>query len=510
MSAAPTVDCESEHVSLSAYLGRVRDALREIAGGPTWVVAEVTEAKLHRNGHLYLTLGELNEQGSLVAEARAVAFSVARRTWWREFQQDIGTVPEAGMKVLIQVVAELDVRYGFSLKVQAIDPSFTLGEFTRKIAKICAELRAEGILERQQAFRGPVDFTRIALIAPEGAAGLGDVRADLDRLVDAGLLQVDLHFATFQGAGAEASVIEALRAVYKAHGQSPYDALGILRGGGSTADLDALNRHALARAVCLMPLPVFVAIGHERDRSVLDEVAHRSFDTPSKLAGHIRHTIVDRARTAAANLQRIGVLAARLIDGAQRSTDLRIQHAAAAAQGRCLAAAHGAERALARTRAQAQGMLERARQIAERSWSSATGATRIRLERLHQQQQQRYAQSIQLMQATAARAQDRAGHWLEAIASDARRKLVQAGQALNLPWQQAGQAARRALSRTDQALQHAWEMADARSPQRILARGYLLARDADAQIIRTPEQLDGVVQFTFATGSVRRRVSPEE
>jgi exodeoxyribonuclease VII large subunit len=84
-------------------------------------------------------------------------------------------------------------------------------------------------------------------------------------------------------------------------GQS-YDAVCIIRGGGSVTDLYWLNDHALADALCRLTIPVFTGIGHERDNTILDEVAHQRFDTPSKVIGHISGTIYANANQALENL----------------------------------------------------------------------------------------------------------------------------------------------------------------------------------------------------------------
>src|SRR3954467_5056413 len=104
-----------------------------------------------------------------------------------------------------------------------------------------------------------------------------------------------------------------MRRVYDAHRGRPYDALAIIRGGGSLTDLSWLNDLRLARWVCRVPIPVFTGIGHERDSTILDEVAHRRFDTPSKVALHIAHAIRDNAREALASLERIEVEVARIL-----------------------------------------------------------------------------------------------------------------------------------------------------------------------------------------------------
>jgi len=70
----------------------------------------------------------------------------------------------------------------------------------------------------------------------------------------------------------------------------------IIRGGGAVTDLNYLNQLSIAQAITYFAIPVFTGIGHQKDKTILDEVAFRSFDTPSKVIGHIRHCIEHNAR----------------------------------------------------------------------------------------------------------------------------------------------------------------------------------------------------------------------
>lgn len=112
---------------------------------------------------------------------------------------------------------------------------------------------------------------------------------------------------------APSSLRTAVNEILAAHRQIPFDALVIIRGGGAVTDLAWLNDMELARMICLAPIPVLTGIGHERDSTILDEVAHRKFDTPSKVALHIMSTIRDNALAALAALDRIKLQVARVL-----------------------------------------------------------------------------------------------------------------------------------------------------------------------------------------------------
>ncbi len=152
------------------------------------------------------------------------------------------------------------------------------------------------------------------MISPETSAGLGDFRREADRLQNADLCEFHLFPATFQGVETSPSIQSAVLQAITAHKKKPFDALVIIRGGGSVTDLAWLNDMDLAKLICQSPVPVFTGIGHERDNTILDEVAHTRFDTPSKVALHISTTIKDNALAAIQAWERINALVGRIIN----------------------------------------------------------------------------------------------------------------------------------------------------------------------------------------------------
>jgi len=60
--------------------------------------------------------------------------------------------------------------------------------------------------------------------------------------------------------------------------------VAIIRGGGATSDLSCFDSYAVAAHVAQFPLPVVSGIGHERDITVLDIVAHTRAKTPTAVA----------------------------------------------------------------------------------------------------------------------------------------------------------------------------------------------------------------------------------
>ena len=268
---------------------------------------------MSKNGHVYLSLAERNERGDVLAQAKGVIWKSRAADITAKFERATGEGLRTDIKILCQARVRFDVLYGLDLIIEDVDPSYTLGDLAAKLARIRERLRRDGLYDRNKGLPAPVEFVRVAVISPSTSAGLGDFRRETDRLQHAGLCDFHFYHATFQGTEAPSSIRTAVNEALAAHRQRPFDALVVIRGGGSVTDLAWLNDLELALLLCRSPIPVFTGIGHERDGTILDEVAHRRFDTPSKVALHIASTIKDNALAALADLDRIEAQVGRIL-----------------------------------------------------------------------------------------------------------------------------------------------------------------------------------------------------
>ncbi|WP_256657396.1 exodeoxyribonuclease VII large subunit [Pseudomonas sp. 2FE] len=303
-----------QHLTLSTYLTQVQRAIRAAVPDSSWVVAELSDFKRRPNGHCYMDILE-SRDGSEVAKARCTMFANVAGKVLAEWQRVTGGLPQAGMNVLLKVRAEFSPQYGFSLMVTGIDPSYTLGDMEAKVQQIIASLKERGWFDLQKGLPSPGGFWRVAVVAPHEAAGLADFRRDAEVMDQAGVCGFEYFGATFQGRDASESLRSALRAVHERHQQEAFDAVCIIRGGGAKADLAWLNDANVAAWVCRLPVPVFCGIGHEIDECVLDLVANRRFDTPSKVIGFIKTALMSEASTARARVERANSLILRLVTG---------------------------------------------------------------------------------------------------------------------------------------------------------------------------------------------------
>lgn len=300
----------SKGVPLSQLLAGVSTAVEQAFRQGVWTTAEVV--RVDGDPHVYLELAERDAQGLLIAKARAIVWARDVEEVLGTFQQATGVRLAAGIKVLIRARPEFSAQYGFTLHVDAIDPSYTLGDLEARKRQIRDRLRGEGIFDRNRQLEAPWDYRTLLVVSPPRAAGLGDFARDADRLQRHGLCEAVYVHSRFEGEGAATLVRDAIVAGLDSWAGSELpDAIVIIRGGGAVNDLAWLNDYDLARFVCLSPVPVLTGIGHERDSTVLDEVAHQRFDTPSKVIAGVQAVIVRRSRESQAAFDEVAGLSAR-------------------------------------------------------------------------------------------------------------------------------------------------------------------------------------------------------
>jgi exodeoxyribonuclease VII large subunit len=299
-------------IALTELLARVKGIVDQGLPDAIWVRAEISELR-GKNGHLYLTLTERNDEGKPLAQCKGIIWRSRAEPITAKFEQVAGEGLRTDIKILCLARVRFDVLYGLDLIIEDVDPSFTLGDLAAKMARIREKLLAAGVFDRNKRLPSPVDFVRVAVISPETSAGLGDFQRESDRLQRAGLCEFTFFRATFQGLDAPSSIRTAVQNALAAHRRTRFDALVVIRGGGSVTDLAWLNDQQLAADLCLFPIPVFTGIGHERDQTILDDIAHTRFDTPSKVALHIVTTIKDNAVAAIQAWERINAMVGRIV-----------------------------------------------------------------------------------------------------------------------------------------------------------------------------------------------------
>jgi exodeoxyribonuclease VII large subunit len=273
----------NNELSLFQLNSMVRTAVKQCFPESIWVRAELAEARTSGPGHCYLELVEKDPvTGDIIARARGAVWANTWRRLKPFFEEQTGQEFTAGIKVLVEVSIDYHELYGFTLTVSDIDPSYTLGDMARQRAEILKRLEQDGVRDmNKEQILAPVP-TRIAVISSPTAAGYGDFLDQLHHNEQGYIFYTHLFAAIMQGAQAAPSIIAQLERI--ANVEELFDVVVIIRGGGAVADLSCFDNYELASNVAQFPLPVIVGIGHERDETVLDAIAHTRVKTPTAAA----------------------------------------------------------------------------------------------------------------------------------------------------------------------------------------------------------------------------------
>ena len=269
--------------SLSELNRRVKSAIRDHLPETYWIRAETSDVRRNQNGHCYLEFIEKDGvTQSIVAKARGMIWTNIFQMLSAYFETETGQPFTSGLNVLVRVSVEFHELYGFSLTVVDIDPSFTVGEIARNRQLVLKQLEEEGVLTLNRELPLAELANRIAVISSPTAAGYEDFRDQLSQNPGGLAFYTRLFPAVMQGDRSEASIIAALEKVFQY--SHLFDAVAIIRGGGATSDLSCFDSYSVATNVAQFPLPVVSGIGHERDVTVLDHVAHTRAKTPTAVA----------------------------------------------------------------------------------------------------------------------------------------------------------------------------------------------------------------------------------
>lgn len=281
MEPAPEPYAEIDAYSLSELNSAIKETIETTFPETVWVVAEISECRAHKKGHCYLELVEKRGE-MLVAQIKANIWAYTYRSLSQKFEKATEETLKAGMQVLLSVDVTFHEVYGLSLNIKDIDPTYSLGEMARKKRETIEKLKKEGLIDLNKQLPLPLVPQRIAVISSSSAAGYGDFVNHLERNPYGYKVHHTLYQAIMQGAETEESILVALELIRDRAGD--YDAIAVIRGGGSKIDLSCFDSYRLAAEVAGFCLPVITGIGHERDDTVVDLVAHTRLKTPTAVA----------------------------------------------------------------------------------------------------------------------------------------------------------------------------------------------------------------------------------
>lgn len=268
-------------LSLFELNSLVRETLELTFSNEYWVRAEISELRVNRHCYMELVQKDSHKNG-IIAKARAQVWANRWAFIKPMFEDMTHQSLAAGMQVLVKAEITFHELYGYSLNITDIDPTYTLGDIAQRRQEILRQLTQEGISTMNQELPLPRMLQRIAIISSASAAGYGDFCNQLKNNPARLAFHTQLFQATMQGDDVTPSIINALNCI--AGQQEQWDAVVIIRGGGATSDLSGFDTLELAENVAQFPLPIITGIGHERDDTVIDLIAHTRMKTPTAAA----------------------------------------------------------------------------------------------------------------------------------------------------------------------------------------------------------------------------------
>lgn len=255
-----------------------------------WIRAEIAQVRESR-GHVFLELIE-KEEGSeeWIAQVSAVIWAGNHRNLQKSLSRQYADVLQEGMEILCKARIDFHERYGLKLIIEDIDPAYTVGQLALERQKKYQTLLQENLAGKNAALPLPRVLQRIAVISSPQAAGWQDFEQQLQHNAFQYRFALTLFPAAMQGSQLEGEVLAQLSRIRTLC--SAFDAVVIIRGGGSKLDLAGFDSLALCRAIAHFPLPVLTGIGHDIDETLADLMAHAPLKTPTAVAEYlIQHNL---------------------------------------------------------------------------------------------------------------------------------------------------------------------------------------------------------------------------
>lgn len=311
---------ETHTWSVGDLCAAIRDTFSAVFPEEIWLEGEIVGLNVASSGHVYFDVIEPDSEGSRVDK-----MSVAL---WKGRRQGVESVlarAEAGPLVdgiRVRIRGELSF-YAPQGRVQllmtAIDPHHTLGQLAVDRERVLKSLSMAGLLDANSALKVPLVPLHVGLITSDGSAAYNDFVNEIS--LSPYPFRISLVHSAVQGAEAESGLIAAIETL----GDVDVDVIAVVRGGGARTDLMAFDLESVATAVANSTRPVLSGIGHEIDRSVVDEVAHTAFKTPTACAAALVQAVAAFDQTLDLSARRIVNLAVTSHDRASEAISYSVR-----------------------------------------------------------------------------------------------------------------------------------------------------------------------------------------
>ena len=270
--------------SLLQVTKSIQKTIADRYGSAFWVRAEMNKLNRYQHsGHCYPELVE-KKDGKIIAQMDSILWKSDYDRINARFQQVLKEPLKDGIKILFLATVNYNSKYGLSLQIVDIDPSFTLGDLHKEKQQTLKRLQAEGLFDKNKSLALPPLPKRIAIISVETSKGFADFVNVLNSATESfGYSFFHMLFPSLlQGDKAVETLIAQLRRVRKV--ARHFDVVALVRGGGGDIGLSCYNHYDLAREIAEFPIPVITGIGHATNETISELIAYENAITPTKLA----------------------------------------------------------------------------------------------------------------------------------------------------------------------------------------------------------------------------------
>lgn len=286
-----------QHIKLSDLTKVVEDVIKNSIGENFyWIIAEISSHKFYPNQdrHYFEFIEKAEGSNDPIAKVRGVSWYAGSQSI-KLFEKATGQTFSNGLQVLVKVKVEFHATYGLSLVLHDIDQSFTLGNIEKQRRETLLKLVEENPLfvqkigEEYSTKNKKINLNaviqKIAIIGSPNSEGYTDFTHTISNNQFGYKYSIDVYQSSVQGMEAAKELVNKLIAIYNSG--IPYDCVVIIRGGGSKSDFLVFDTYQLSKAVAKFPIPIITGIGHHKDVSIVDLMAHTTTKTPTKAAEFI-------------------------------------------------------------------------------------------------------------------------------------------------------------------------------------------------------------------------------
>jgi len=280
---------------LAAIVGQALDT--HFARAAYWVLAEVSghQYKQEKNYHSFDLVEKRADADGLLAKFSAKAWGAGAASV-QAFEKKTGQRFTSNIQVLMLVKVVFHQQYGLALDLVELDAAYTVGKLYEARHLTLQKLVREndfiektptGYLTRNKALRLPAVIQKIAVISSLTSAGMEDFIHTLEKNPEGYHFELDKYLTVVQGVDNHDQIVGQLIEIFKSG--KKYDVVLLLRGGGAQTDFILFDHYQIARAVAKFPIPVITGIGHQKNETLTDLMAHTATKTPTQAAEFILH-----------------------------------------------------------------------------------------------------------------------------------------------------------------------------------------------------------------------------